>query len=93
MTAQLFANPDLPVVGPLDAQPLTGLFFTQGLDASLIGVIPYAAFRLGLYDGFKWLHKRVRNSMSLAFRPFNWHEKGQMGVHFSSTGGSVMKAS
>lgn len=31
----------------------------QGLDASLIGVIPYAAFRLGLYDGFKWLHKRV----------------------------------
>jgi len=31
----------------------------QGLDASLIGVIPYAAVRLGMYDGLKKLHARV----------------------------------
>ncbi|KAK9844654.1 hypothetical protein WJX74_005189 [Apatococcus lobatus] len=38
----------------------------QGLDASLIGVIPYAAFRLGLYDGFKWLHKRATQEDSMS---------------------------
>lgn len=31
----------------------------QGLDASLIGVIPYAAVRLGMYDGLKKLHEKV----------------------------------
>ena len=32
---------------------------SQGLDASLIGVIPYAAVRLGMYDGLKKLHEKV----------------------------------
>ena len=31
----------------------------QGLNASLLGVIPYAAVRLGMYDGLKWAHKKV----------------------------------
>ena len=31
----------------------------QGLDASVIGVIPYAAVRLGMYDGLKWAHCKV----------------------------------
>ena len=35
-------------------------FRPQGLDASLIGVIPYAAVRLGMYDGLKKLHEKVR---------------------------------
>jgi hypothetical protein len=30
----------------------------NGLDASLIGVLPYAALRLGLYDGFKWSYRK-----------------------------------
>lgn len=34
----------------------------KGLDASLIGVIPYAAVRLGMYDGLKKLHTRVTGS-------------------------------
>ena len=30
----------------------------QGVQASLIGVLPYAAIRLGVYDGLKWSHRR-----------------------------------
>ena len=45
----------------------------QGLDASLIGVLPYAALRLGLYDGFKWSYRKftkkehVPPGMSMTF--------------------------
>ena len=31
----------------------------QGVQASLIGVLPYAAIRLGVYDGLKWSHRKV----------------------------------
>lgn len=31
----------------------------QGISASLIGILPYAAIRLGVYDGLKWTHKKV----------------------------------
>lgn len=31
----------------------------QGVQASLIGVLPYAAIRLGVYDGLKWSHRRA----------------------------------
>lgn len=37
---------------PLPARSL------QGLDASLVGVVPYAAIRLGTYDGLKALWRR-----------------------------------
>ena len=33
----------------------------QGLDASLVGVIPYAAVRLAMYDGLKHLYTKVRS--------------------------------
>ena len=44
------------MVHVLDAQVRVLL---QGLNASLIGVIPYTAVRLGMYDGLKWAHTRV----------------------------------
>ena len=31
----------------------------QGVQASLIGVLPYAAIRLGVYDGLKWSHRKA----------------------------------
>ncbi|KAK9814714.1 hypothetical protein WJX72_010326 [[Myrmecia] bisecta] len=39
--------------------------FYRGLDASLIGVIPYAALRLGLYDGFKWSYRKVTGEQTV----------------------------
>ena len=30
----------------------------QGIQASLIGILPYAAIRLGVYDGLKWSHRK-----------------------------------
>ncbi|KAA6425606.1 MAG: hypothetical protein FRX49_04503 [Trebouxia sp. A1-2] len=32
--------------------------FYQGIQASLIGILPYAAIRLGVYDGLKWSHRK-----------------------------------
>ncbi len=37
----------------------TLLLSRQGLDASLVGVVPYAALRLGVYDALKWSWKKV----------------------------------
>lgn len=34
-------------------------YVLQGVQASLIGVLPYAAIRLGVYDGLKWNHRRA----------------------------------
>ena len=31
---------------------------SQGIQASLIGILPYAAIRLGVYDGLKWSHRK-----------------------------------
>ena len=31
----------------------------QGLSASLLGVIPYSAVRLGMYDGLRWAYRKV----------------------------------
>lgn len=31
----------------------------QGLDASLVGVVPYSALRLGIYDALRWSYKQV----------------------------------
>ncbi|EIE24257.1 mitochondrial carrier [Coccomyxa subellipsoidea C-169] len=33
--------------------------FYRGLGASVLGVIPYSAIRLGSYDGLKWAYKRT----------------------------------
>lgn len=37
----------------------------QGVQASLIGVLPYAAIRLGVYDGLKWSHRRFTKQQQI----------------------------
>ena len=39
---------------------MEGVGRSQGLSASLLGVIPYSAVRLGMYDGLRWAYRRVR---------------------------------
>ncbi|KAL3135657.1 hypothetical protein ABBQ38_006136 [Trebouxia sp. C0009 RCD-2024] len=39
--------------------------FYQGVQASLIGVLPYAAIRLGVYDGLKWSHRRFTKQQQI----------------------------
>ena len=33
------------------------LWSAQGIQASLIGILPYAGIRLAVYDGLKWSHR------------------------------------
>ncbi len=35
------------------------MVWRQGLTASLLGVIPYSAVRLGMYDGLRWAYRQV----------------------------------
>ena len=42
----------------LAAMSHMGLCSRQGIQASLIGILPYAAIRLGVYDGLKWGHRK-----------------------------------
>lgn len=43
-----------------NAALLTCLLPEQGISASLIGILPYAAIRLGVYDGLKWSHRKYK---------------------------------
>lgn len=51
------ASPNCNLPPALPARPW------QGLDASLVGVIPYAAIRLGSYDAMKALWRRSTGAL------------------------------
>ena len=41
-------------------------YCAQGLQASLIGVLPYAGIRLAVYDGLKWGHRKYTKKEKIA---------------------------